>query len=172
MQQKRSGVLMGGLLIIVGLWLLLRALGLALPGWDQVWPVILMLGAASALYGGLTDDPRNAEGVWFGVTGLLSGALFLHITAGAGEWSDMAHLWPAFPAAAGLGWLASWLVRPQEVATLVMGIIGVAVGVLGYAFTAGRLDPAFGRQLLQWWPLILIAIGLGYIGQYLAQKRS
>lgn len=171
MVHKDRSIALGGGLILIGVWLLVRALGIEVPGWDQLWPLILIGGALVSLYRALASDPRDTEGVWFGVAGTIVGSLFLYITAGQGEWADMANLWPWLPLAAGLGWLAAWLVRPREVADLIMGVLAMAGAALGYLYTLGRLAPDVGRVLLGWWPLALIAVGLGYIVQYVVQRR-
>jgi hypothetical protein len=171
MQDKGRSVVMGGFLILIGIWLLARALGVGVPGWDTLWPVILIGGALVSLYRALASDPREPDGVWFGVAGALAGGLFLYITAGQGEWGDMVNLWPWFPMAAGLGWLAAWLVRPREVAHLVLGGLALVGAGVGYLYTIGRLAPSVGPLLRDWWPLILVVIGLAYIIQYLVQRR-
>ncbi|MFO7698530.1 MAG: hypothetical protein R6X16_15450 [Anaerolineae bacterium] len=171
MRDRRSGLVLGGGLILIGLYLLARTMGVPLPGWNAAWPLLLLAGGLSSLVQALGQDPRDSGGVWFGITAILSSAIFLYITLGRGEWSDMRTLWPLFPAAAAVGWLAAWLVNPREVSSLVMAAIAGAGAVLGYAFSSGRLSADFGRQLASWWPLILVVLGLGYIVQYLVQKR-
>jgi hypothetical protein len=171
MRDKQNSLVLGGGLILVGLYLLARSLGVSLPGWNAVWPLLLLAGGLSSLVQALRQDPRDSGGVWFGVTAILSSAIVLYITVGQGEWSEMRTLWPLFPAAAAVGWLAAWLVSPREVSSLVMAVMAGAGAVLGYAFTSGRLNADSGRQLASWWPLILVVLGLGYIVQYLVQKR-
>ncbi len=171
MQEKGRSVALGGFLILIGVWLLLRALGVGLPGWNVVWPAILIGGALVSLYRALASDPHEPDGVWFGVAGALVGGLFLYITAGRGEWADMAMLWPWFPMAASLGWLAAWLVRPKEIASLVLGCLALVAAGLGYLSTLGQLDPCVGPWLARWWPLALIIIGDAYLAQYLLQRR-
>ena len=107
----------------------------------------------------LGQDPRDSGGVWFGVTAMLCSAVFLYITVGRGEWSDMRSLWPLFPAAAALGWLCAWLVRPREISSLVMAAIAGVGAASGLCLHGGRLSAESGRQLASWWPLILVALG-------------
>lgn len=171
MGDKGRSIVLGGGLILIGVWLLARALGADIPGWDRLWPLILIGVALGSLYSALASDPRDTGGVWFGVAGAVAGGLFLYITMGQGEWADMATLWPIFPLAAGLGWLAAWLARPREVADLVMGACAMAAAGISYLYTQGRLAPEVGPLLLEWWPLILILLGLGYIVQYALQRR-
>lgn len=170
MQDKGRSIIIGGVLILVGVWLLARALGAEIPGLATLWPVLLIAGAFASLVGALRSDPRDDEGVWFGVFGTLIGGLFLYITAGAGEWGDMRVLWPWFAFAAGLAWLASWLVNPREVADLVLGLLALAGAGIGYLYVQDRLPADVWQLLAEWWPLILVLVGLVYIVQYLLQR--
>lgn len=171
MQDKGRSIALGGFLILIGIWLLARAVGVGIPGWDVLWPLVLIGGALVSLYRALAADPREPDGIWFGVAGTLSGGLLLYITAGQGVWPDMARLWPWFPLAAGLGWLAAWLVRPREVAHIVLGGLALTGAALGYLYTRGQLSPSIGPLLRDWWPLILVVIGVAYMVQYLVQRR-
>lgn len=170
MKQKQS-IVVGLFLIACGIWALLSALEVSWARLDQVWPVVVMAGGAVALYGALAQRPRKPDGVWFGAAALLSGGLFLWITIGPGEWADLAWAWPAFPLIGGLAWVISWLVDLREVSNLVMGIIAIAIGGLGFAYTYGLLDAERGRSIVRFWPLILVLIGAGLIAQYFVRRE-
>lgn len=170
MKQKQS-IVVGLLLILFGIWALLSALDVTWARMDQIWPVVVMAGGVVVLYGALAERPRKPDGVWFGVAALLSGGLFLWITIGAGEWGDLAWAWPAFPLIGGLAWVISWLVDLRQVSTLVTGIIAIAVGGLGFAYTYGLLDAERGQSIVRFWPLILVLIGLGLILQFLVRRE-
>ncbi len=163
--------MIGGLLLLVGFWLLLRALGVDIPGIGAIWPALLIVGALVWLVSGLRSDPRDAESVWFGVFGILIGGLFMYITVGAAQWGDLRVLWPWFPFAAGLAWLASWLVNPRELADLVLGLLALAGAGIGYLYVEDRLPADVWQILTDWWPLILVLIGVVYILQALLQRQ-
>ncbi len=171
MREKQSALFVGGGLVLIGAYLLARTLGVSLPGWDAVWPIVLMLAGLVSLILALYRDPRDGSGIWFGVTAILSGALFAYITLGRGTWSEMRMLWPALPAAAALGWLAEWAARPRQVSSLVMAVIAGAAALIGYSVTTGRMTQEISLEIAEWWPLILVALGIGYIGQYVLQRR-
>ncbi len=171
MKERGRSIVFGAFLILIGLWLLARAVGLDVPGIDTGWPIIIILGAVLSLFSALSQRPADPGGIWFGIAGLIVGAFFLHITVGEGTWADMSVLWPVFPLAAGLGWLGAWLAQTSEISDLVAGLVALGVGALGFLYTLGYLDPAIARRLVDWWPLVLILIGLAYIVQYLVQRR-
>ena len=170
MRQKRP-VAVGIILILLGLWSLLSALGLDWVRMDRLWPLIPMIGGLFSIYSALARERRDSDGVWFGVTALLCGALFLYITVGQGEWGDLSWLWPAFPLAAGIGWMASWFVDLRQVSNLVAGVIALVVASVGFLYTYGTLDSEAGKAALAWWPLILIVLGVGFVIQFLVQRR-
>lgn len=169
--QRKQTIGLGILLIALGAWALLSALEVPWARLNQLWPVILILLGGMSLYGALARHPRDSGGVWFGTVTVLCGGFFLAITAGPFEWRDLNHLWPVFPAVMGLAWLAAWVVNVREVSNMVMGLIGLGIGALGFAYTMGRIGAERAGQISQWWPLILILIGLGLIAQFLAQRR-
>lgn len=170
--KQRQSIVVGVVLIAFGIWALLSALNVRWASMDQLWPVVVMVGGAVVLFGALSERPRKSDGVWFGVTALLSGGLFLYITIGAGEWRDLSWLWPAFPLIGGVAWIVSWLTNLREVSNLVTGLIACLIGGLGFAYTYGLLDAERGQSIARFWPLILVLIGVGLIIQFLVQRKE
>ena len=170
MDRQRT-VVIGVLLILAGIGASLSSLGFLAMSMEQLWPLFLILLGLLSAVSGLFRDPRKPDSVSFGVTAVLCGVLFFYVTAGAAEWGDMSWLWPAFPLAAGLGWIASWFVDLRKVSNITAGLIGIGVGVVGFLYTSDRLTGGQGRTILSWWPLILVVLGLGLIAQFLVQRR-
>lgn len=168
--EKRRSVGLGVALVLVGVWALAHSLGMSWASMDRFWPAILVGVGLLALANGLAGE-KDPDGVWFGTTAILCGLLFLYVTLGWGEWSDFSWLWPAFPVAAGVGWVVSWLADLGRVSNLATGLAAIAVGVLGFAYTSGRLEPMVGRQIASLWPLVLVVIGIGLIIQFVLQRR-
>ncbi len=171
MAQRRGTMVVGGILILAGIWALLSTLGVPWASMDQLWPAVLALVGVASIVSALSASPRKSDGVWFGVTAVLSGGVMLYITAGPGEWGDMSWLWPAFPIAGGVGWLAAWLVDVRELSTLVTGLIALVVGGLGFAYTYGLLGAQRASDLARLWPIILVVLGIGLILQYVVRRR-
>jgi drug/metabolite transporter (DMT)-like permease len=130
-----------------------------------------MAGGVAALYNALSTRPAKPDGIWLGTTALWCGGVFLYITLGAGQWSDLSTSWPVFPAIAGLAWAVSWLADTRQVSNLVTGLVALCVGALGFLYTSGRLEAARGVAIAQLWPVILVVLGAGLIVQYLVQRK-
>lgn len=170
-KKDSSSIVLGLILILAGVWTLLTQLGYAWARMDRLWPLVVITVGLLAMVNGLRREPRDPGGVWFGLTAALCGGLFLYITIGQGEWGDLNYLWPVFPAAAGVAWVAAWLVDWRQFSNMVSGLIAVAVGVLGFMYTYDYIDAEIGEEIISFWPLILIAIGVGLVVQFLAQRR-
>ena len=171
MRKQTKLIGLGLFLILAGVWTLLSSLGYEWMTMEWLWPFVVVVGGLVSLVNGLTADPRNPGSVWFGLMAALCGAVFLYITMGPAEWADLQWLWPAFPAIAGISWLGAWAVDLRQVSNLVLGIIGIGVGGTGLLYTQGRLDVELGTSLVSYWPLILIALGVGLVVQFLVQRR-
>jgi hypothetical protein len=170
--ERRRAIIPGLILIIIGIWALLWSLGFEWTRVDMLWPLIVIAGGVSLLLMSLRREHRDSGGVWLGCAAILCGGLFLYITLGPAEWSDLSWLWPAFPVIAGLSWVVAWGVEPRLVANLVMGLIALVAGVIGFLFTYGWLSAESLQHLGNLWPLIPIAVGLGLIIQFVVQRRS
>ncbi|MBN1399571.1 MAG: hypothetical protein JXA74_01965 [Anaerolineae bacterium] len=171
MQERRNAVVWGAILIAVGILALLSSLGFRWLQMESLWPFVLVVGGLLALVNATTRDPRNTDGVWFGLVSMLCGAFFLYITLGAGEWRDLSWMWPVFPVIAALAWATTWLFDVRQVSNLVAGVLAGVVGVGGFLYTLDRMDAGFLNSLSPYWPLILVLLGLGFIVQFLLQRR-
>jgi hypothetical protein len=84
----------------------------------------------------------------------------------------MAEFWPGFVLIAGLAFLAQFVAGGfQPVRLLVAGGLIVLFAVIAFAFTLQFLSQTLARQLIVFWPIVLILIGLGLVTQRLF-KRS
>jgi len=149
----------------------LEAIGVSWVGMEQLWPFLIVIVGLFSLITGLVREPRNPDSVWLGCVGLLAGALMAYITMGDGEWGDMTWLWPAFPLIAGIGWLVAWLVDLHRVAHLFLALGAMAVGIVGFLYTYGRLSSGLALDVISFWPVLLIFVGVGLIIQFYTQRR-
>jgi len=169
--RKRS-VVPGLVLIAVGVVMLLSNVGVPWLNMEQLWPVVLMLLGLLALINVVTGRAKDKSGIWFGVVGLLAGAVFLYITVGAGKWEDIKTLWPIFPAIAGLGWIVQWVFERHAIADLVLGVGALVVALIGYLAIAGLIARDQALRLVDFWPLLLVLVGVGLIAQHFTQRHK
>jgi hypothetical protein len=177
---KRRGALVPALfLILLGVFFLLVNFG-ALPRLSiaQLWPGIIVLVGLMFWGGYLLGRQHDAGLAFVGTIVTLVGAFFflftLHVNIpgyGPVEWSDMGRLWPAFPLIVGVAFVVLWLAgRLRDVGVLFPAAILLIVGLGGFAFTLGDI-PGW-QNLLNWWPVLLIVLGLGVLVQSLRRPRQ
>jgi len=169
--QKRPSVWTAVVLIGLGLWFLLRNLGVSLPDWGELWPVILVFGGAAALWQYFSGQKQDPGQIFWGLAVLGVGVFFLLITLnfrlpalGRIGWDDMAWLWPAFLLIGGVAFAGQFVLGGfREPFLLLLAVLLLAIGVLAFAFTLGFLSRTLGQRLLKFWPLILILVGGGML---------
>jgi hypothetical protein len=176
--ERRSGggaIFPGLVLILVGLWFLLRAFGVRVPGMDQLWPIFPVLAGLGFFLGFLfSPDKRSAYGLAIpGTITFLVGLLFFAFTLGYLEWGAMESLWPVFLIIVGASFVVAWIFSGlREWGLLIPGGIVGGVGVVALGFALGGQGAAWARVISRGWPVILIAIGLAVLFQGLAAGRS
>ena len=172
---KRRTIFLPLVLILVGVWFLAGNLGVRLPGMDAMWP-IFPLGAGLLFLSGYLFNRRDPGLLFVGLAAALIGAFFFLFTlrlplpvAGMQDgvrWSDMDQLWPTFVVIGGMSFVALFLAEPERPwALFSLGAIAVVVGCIAFLFTLGRLSGDIGRQLAQFWPILLILVGVAALLQ-------
>lgn len=180
MRERRGAILPGIFLILLGLWFLLDNLNFNIPNLGQLWPAFIIFGGLMALASYASRRPRDPGQVFAGVAALGIGAFFFLFTLnlplplrnlGRVSWDDMAVLWPGFVVIGGVAFLGQYLAsRLKDGGALFMGLLALVVGLGAFLFTLGFLGPDLGRRLAQFWPVILIVIGLGMIFQFTRRR--
>ncbi len=170
---KRRPILAGLVLILLGLWFLLRELGVfPIIAW---WPLILLLLGAAAwaryLWAG---DRRDPDSVFWGVALLLIGGFFLLRENG---WYRPAQLdwdviWPIFPAIVGASAGLQWLLHLHKWDALLASFAGWIVAAVGFAYTFGYISGDVALTIARFWPLLLILAGIGLVLQYALESRQ
>ena len=166
MTRKRSEVLWLGLgLIGLGTALLVATL----VGWDSIWPAFPLLGGLF-FYCAYVDSGFQDEGLAFaGTLAVLIGVFFFGFTLGFWEWEAMERLWPVFILILGLAFLALFLAqrRGRDWGALSLGLVAVVAGGVGLAIT----HKALGTQVVKYWPVLLVLVGLFSLVQALSRTR-
>jgi len=160
---KRSGMAVGAVLIIVGAWLLIVQFIPALRGWFS-WPtIIIAVGLLLFLLGLFLGEYEMA--IPGCIVGGIGGILFWQNTTG--NWESWSYIWALIPGFAGTGTLIAglsrrdggqvrgglWTMLVSAVLFLVFGSLFGAIGVLG-----------------QYWPVLLIVLGLFALVQGLTKR--
>ncbi len=166
---KKQSLLPAIILILLGLWFLAGNFGLSLPNLAQLWPGFIMLGGAMTLWSWFSGKNPDSGQIFTGLLGLGVGAFFFLFTLnlrlpvlGRVSWNDMNTLWPGFLLIGGGAWVGQFILSGfKGIDRLVFGLLAMGLSALGFAFTLGFLSQTLGKQLLQFWPLILIFLGLG-----------
>lgn len=160
-------------LIAVGAYLLLERLGLGLPGWDAMWPVLPLAGGLALLGGYVFGERRDTGHVFLGTALTLVGLAFFFITLGPLEYEDLDTWWPVFVLIGGIAFLAQWIAaRFRDWGALFLGLVALAIGGAGLAITLKLLGPGTRELLPTLWPVILILLGLMLLLRALFGRRA
>jgi hypothetical protein len=156
-------VLIPGLVLIgLGAWFLIRALGVNLPGIEALWPIFPTIVGLSIFVGWLvSSNKRGNHGMMIpAVINFLVGVFFFGFTFGIFRWPDMAILWPVFPLIVGVSFFVAWLFSGlRDWGMLVPASITGGVGIVGLGFTVfGQVEAV--SSLLKYWPVLLIGLGI------------
>ena len=180
MQPRRNGgtLVVAFLLIGIGLFFLLVNTNIVRVSIGQLWPAIpTLIGAALLVQffaGGMRDPGLVTGGTIFLLIGLFFFLFTLGVTIepfGQITWSDMSVLWPAIPTIIGIALLMQWLFGGlRDHGLLIPVAIFLLIGLGGFAFTL-RGIPVFST-LVDYWPVLLIAIGLIVLVRSLRRPQS
>ena len=171
------GIIIGLLLVLVGVWMLLEALGYLTLSVFNIWPAVLAgVGLVSLTAGLVTprkEGFRDGALAMFGTWGLLLGLFFLPYSLGRLEWGTLAQLWPTFSLIGGIGLMMAFLVEGRrDVGLFIVGAITIIVGVMGYMFTFGVLGASIAALVLPLFvPVLLILVGLGVLVSAFTRPR-
>lgn len=157
----RGRLILALALIAVGTYLLLEKLGVTLPGWDVMWPVLPLAGGLALLGGYVFGNRRDAEHVFFGTALTLTGLVFFFVTLSPLECSDLGTWWPVFVLIGSIAFLAQWAAtRFRDWGAFFLGLVALAIGGAGLAINLQLFGPKTRELLPSLWPAILILLGL------------
>jgi len=171
MAEKEKSIIPGALLILVGLFLLLHQLDLVYLRWRHLYP-ILMLGF-SALFFASIIYKRDKGAIFPGMVLLVLGLFFFLRNFDFFEFGyyfySFEYYWPIFLVAFGLGFVALYVVRQDDWGVLIPGTILLFLGTLFFLRSAGYF---FWWRLADFWPVILIIIGLSIVFSNLRKRHQ
>ena len=169
-QGSRVALIIGVAAFAGGLWLLLNAMGVAVPEFKRLWPVLLLLAGAAALadFLFLSRQPRSA-GMALAWSGF--GVLGLALTLGYTGWLKVLDWLPSFPTILGLAFLTTWLADQRRSANLMLaGWVLVGLGILGFGARFDWLKRILPSAQVIWAVLFLVG-GAYLVWKTVAHKR-
>ena len=158
-QQRRHSIVPGIVLILAGVFLLLEKLDVLNVGWDMLFPALLVFLGILFAVRGFTDGNRRM--VFPAVFFILLGLFFGLRSAADFWWLDWADSWPLMLVIVGLAFFAQYLVQTRDTSLLVISVLLLIIGGSVFARNLGYYLPFRYRWWLrQYWPLLLILLGL------------
>ncbi len=169
MAQKRSSIVGGLLLVLVGIVLLLFQFVPGLADWVRIewsWPLFVVgvgvLMLVYAIVGGVPDMAVPA----CVVSGI---GLLLYWQNLTGRWDTWSYAWTLIPGFGGVGTMVAALLAGKA-KQLWEGVWGILVSAILFAVFASFLGGV--RVLGNWWPALLIVLGILLLGRTILRPRS
>jgi hypothetical protein len=174
MQARNSAERWGGLTVLGTILVLLGVAWFALREFridpfeavaDAGWPFFVIIPGVALLIASLVRTPPHGLGLAIGGSIVTTVGAVLFYQQATGHWESWAYAWALVgPGAAGLGMVVYGLIfglRDLLAVGARLIAIAAAIFVAGYwyfetVFATGRSPLELG----QWWPLVLIGIGL------------
>jgi hypothetical protein len=167
-----GSLVLAGLLILGGVYLLLGELGVSIPDWAVVWPVFPLAGGLALLAGHVLGWWRDPGKVFIGTAATLIGAAFFFVTMGPLEYADLGNWWPVFILIAGVAFLAQWAAaRFRDWGALFLGTVALVIGGAGLIAALELFGPETSQLLPRLWPALLVIAGLILLLRGLLRRR-
>ncbi|MFQ5825000.1 MAG: LiaI-LiaF-like domain-containing protein [bacterium] len=171
MAEREKSYIPGIILIVIGTFLLLHQLDVFYLRWRNIFPIILL--ALGTLFF-ISIITRKDKGAAFPATVLIVLGLFFFLRNYGYfsvdyyfyEWEEF---WPIFLIAFGLGFIVLYFFKPEDWGVLIPGGVLLFFGVLFFLRTTGLF---YWRDFADFWPLILIAIGISIVISNLKKKTE
>lgn len=148
--------------------------GLNLPNLYQLWPSFIILGGLYTLWQFFKNLKQNASFIFIGLTALGIGAFFFIFSLdiawpliGRIRWSDMEMLWPLFLVISASAFIGELILTGfRKLYLLFPGCLSLLMGLSILPVTMGIVRGAWLYPFLDFWPLVLVILGLGTLMRY------
>ncbi len=171
-RQKRSDIVFGIVLLLIGAWFLLAQFKL-LPGLNQImnvqyqWPLIVIgVGVLLFILGLLTRSPGLSVPAC--IVGGIGGILYYQNATG--QWASWSYMWALIPGFVGVGVLLSTLIGGEDRKGYREGLrlilISAILFVIFFFIFSGQ------SNLTQYWPVLVILLGMWIIIQAIFRRRK
>ncbi len=170
-RQKRSDLVIGLILLLIGAWFLTAELNL-LPGLNDLinieyqWPLVVIgVGVLLFFLGLLARSPGLSVPAC--IVGGIGGILYWQNATG--QWGSWSYLWTLIPAFVGVGIILTTLLggetRRGYTAGLRLIIISAIMFVIFLMIFSGQAD------IIKFWPVLIILLGIWITIQAVIRKR-
>jgi len=167
MKEKSSSILFGVILILFGVALLLEKWDILFFSWTEIYPILFI---AVSIVAFLSIKKGKKDGAFWGTfLGLLGIFYFLRNYDIVSQlW--FADSWPIIILSLGLSFIVLFAFKPYDWGILIPGGI---LTFLGFVFFINEFHFWFAKRLLQnFWPLLLIFIGIILIASSLSKRST
>ena len=159
MSSRRSGIVTGILLIVLGIFFFALQTVPALGRFVQLsWPVLIVAAGVGLLVLALIVRVAGLAVPAAIITGV--GGLLYYQNA-TGDWASWAYAWTLLPAFVGVGLILSGVLSGNSRGGFSSGLTLLIISAVLFAIFSSFLGGS--TSLLQYWPIILILIGLAVI---------
>ncbi|MFQ5640281.1 MAG: LiaI-LiaF-like domain-containing protein [bacterium] len=171
MEKREKSFTPGVILIVIGLYFLLDQLNLFHFSWREIFPVALLLLGSLFLVSIFTRKDKSAA---FPATVLLVlGAFYFLRNFDLLPYDfylyRMRDYWPVFLIAFGLGFIVLFLLNTHDWGLMIPGGLLLFFGV---TFLLDKIGFLYWDDFVEYWPVILIAIGTGIVVANLRKKAE
>ncbi|MBN2356914.1 hypothetical protein JXO59_12435 [candidate division KSB1 bacterium] len=168
MKKHTSNVVIGAILIVIGLGLILKRMDILSFGWDELYPLVLiLLGGMSAL--SVIKGDKSAS-FWSAFLLLCGFATFFR-NYGIIDAFWTLELWTIVVLAFGISFFVLYFFKPQDWGILVPGAIVTFFGLI-FLFDDLNVSWMTLENMRDYWPVILIIIGIGVVISALTRKSQ
>jgi len=158
---KKSSILPGLLLIFIGILLLTNKLLPDILDWRRLYPIIIMAIGVWILSSTCCQHKKDKGGVFPGSVLFLIGLFFFLRNYDIIPYSY--DVWPIYIIILGLGFLALFIVKPRDWGTLIPAAIFLFFGIVSLFNIYYIIDWDAWDMVGDYWPIILILIGVSII---------
>jgi len=159
MVEKKGSLVPGILLIVIGLWFFARRFLYFTPHWIRIYPVLFILFGIFLFFE--TFRRQHSGALFWGVVFLFLGGFFSLRNFGIIPYFYADEYWPIFLLAVGVGFVGLFAFRPRDWGVLIPAFLFLFFGVGFSLHTFPGYFWGWERFLENYWPIILILVGLG-----------
>lgn len=163
---KRDSMVWGIILIVLGAAFLVNQLFPNVFGGFS-WPWILIVLGGVFTIASLVSRTGGLMIPGLILIGL--GGIFIYQTR-SGNWESWAYIWALIPAFAGLGMVIGGLYDPEMREARGAGLLMILGGLIAFAVFGGFFG--LNQNLLRFWPVLLILLGLVVLFRALRPRKG